>query len=202
MMFAPRSIGAVVERRAAKLRRPHHERIVEQAPAFQIDEQRGDGLVDIVGQRRVLRDHVAVRVPVVGGAGIDQFDEANAALGQPASDQALPGETLRAAARQAVEGERLVGFRAEIERFGRGASACRTRSRKSGCERPGPGRRRAARACRRLSSARASSSRRCWAGGDARANVAHRLRPRNDERPLMAARQEIGSPTPARRHTG
>ena len=36
--------------------------------------------------------HVAVGVPVVARAGVDQLDDADAALDQPAGDQALVGE--------------------------------------------------------------------------------------------------------------
>ena len=47
--------------------------------------------------------HVAVRVPVVAGAGVDQLDEPHAALDQPPGDQALPGERL---ARRRAPGRR------------------------------------------------------------------------------------------------
>ena len=54
-------------------------------------------------------------------AAVDQFDEAHAALGEPAGDEALPAEAVGLAALHAVERERVVGFLRQIEdlaRFG------------------------------------------------------------------------------------
>ena len=59
--------------------------------------------------------HVAVRVPVVARADIDQLDKPHAALGEPAGDEALPTEALRHAALEAVEAHGLVGLPREIE---------------------------------------------------------------------------------------
>ena len=84
------------------------------------------GLVDVLGQRDVVR-HVAVRVPVVRRAGVDQLDEPHAALGQPAGDQALPGEALGA--------RRAPGRRAAASR--RSPSTGRTpRASRAACRRP------------------------------------------------------------------
>src|SRR5262249_17182670 len=48
-------------------------------------------------------------------AHVDQLDEAYALLDHAARDQALPAEARRAAALQAVELQRLVGFLAQVE---------------------------------------------------------------------------------------
>ena len=119
MVFAAFGVLGGVERRAAELGGPDDERVVEHAALLQVGEQRGDRLVDVLGERGVLV-HVAVRVPVARGAGVDQLDETHAALGEPARDEALPGEAFRAAARQSVELVRVVGFLREIEGLGRG----------------------------------------------------------------------------------
>ena len=108
-----------VERRAAKLRGPHHERVGEHPALFQVGEQAGDGLVHVARERGVLL-HVAVRVPVSRGTGIDQLDETHAALGEPAGDEALPGEAFGAAALQSVELVDVVAFTREIEGLRRG----------------------------------------------------------------------------------
>src|SRR5689334_21879919 len=105
MVLAALRSGAVVERRAAELAGPDYEGVVQQATPLQVAEQSGDRAIDILRQRRVLADHIPVSIPVVGSARVDQLDEADAAFGEAAGDQALPGEALVAAARQAVEGE-------------------------------------------------------------------------------------------------
>ena len=52
-------------------------------------------------------------------AAVDQLDEAHAALGEPAGDEALPAEAVALAALQAVERERRVAFLVEIEDLAR-----------------------------------------------------------------------------------
>ena len=59
--------------------------------------------------------HVAVRVPVVRRARVDQFDEADAALRQPARHQALPAEGLGDRFGEAVEILRLGAFALHVE---------------------------------------------------------------------------------------
>src|SRR5262245_17653556 len=61
-----------------------------------------------------------MRIPIVGGAGIDQLDEADAALGHAAGDEALPGEAGGFVAIEAVEVERGIGLLREIEDVGHG----------------------------------------------------------------------------------
>ncbi len=86
----------VVERRAAELRRPDDQHVVEQPAPLQVLDQPGDRLIDLRRQPAVV-GHVAVRVPVAARPGVDQFDEADAALDQPPGDEALPAEPVRAA---------------------------------------------------------------------------------------------------------
>ncbi len=48
----------------------------------------GDGVVDILGQRRVGQ-HVAVGIPIVRGSDVDQLDESHASFDQAASDSSV-----------------------------------------------------------------------------------------------------------------
>ena len=87
------SVLALASRSAAELGRPEHDGVVEHAALFQIDEKGGGGLVDIAGEIGVLF-HLAVRVPVRPGAGVDELDEAHPALGESSGDEALPSKAL------------------------------------------------------------------------------------------------------------
>src|SRR5688572_18998966 len=104
MMLPSLGIRGGVEGSASKLCGPDDQRVVEQAALLEIVQQPGDGLVDVLCERHV-RLHVAVCVPIVRRANVDQLNEPYTAFGQPASHQALPGKALRAAAPQAVETE-------------------------------------------------------------------------------------------------
>ena len=102
MMLAAFVLSRVVERRPAELCRPDDEHFIEQPTPFQIPEQPGNRLVDVLRQSTVV-GHVAMRVPVAAtGTSVDQLDEPHPALDQAASDQALPAESLTATARQPV----------------------------------------------------------------------------------------------------
>src|SRR5687767_3443500 len=57
------AFGAVHAGRAAELRRPDHERVVEHSTGFEIAQQAGDGLIDAFGVLGVF-GHVAVLVPI------------------------------------------------------------------------------------------------------------------------------------------
>src|SRR5262245_21322661 len=77
--------------RAAEFRRPHDQRLVEQAARFQVSDQTGDGLVDIARQRLVSL-HIAVRVPILRRADVYQFNESHAAFYHSTGDYRLPSE--------------------------------------------------------------------------------------------------------------
>ena len=59
-------IGGVVEGRAAKLRGPDDERVVQHAALFENAQQGGDGLIDILRLRRKMRGLWRERVGAFG----------------------------------------------------------------------------------------------------------------------------------------
>lgn len=76
--------------RAAKLGGENDERVFQQAATFQILQQPGDGPVDGAGVFGVQVLEIAVLVPAVA----DDLDEADAALEQAPSDEALPAKLV------------------------------------------------------------------------------------------------------------
>ena len=97
------AVAPLRHRRAAELAGPDDQRVVEHAALLQVGDQRHAGPVDLLGLERDAFLHAAVMVPVL----VVKLDEAHAALGQPAGEQAIGGE--RAIARlAAVEFERLL----------------------------------------------------------------------------------------------
>jgi hypothetical protein len=88
MMIAAEAVlldFALAVSRAAKFTTPDYERVVEQASLFQVREERGAGLIRILGLGTNLFRKVVVMVP---GA-VAKLDESHAALGQPARQQAV-----------------------------------------------------------------------------------------------------------------
>ena len=79
---------ALAERRAAEFAAPDDERVVEHAALLQILHERRRRAFGVVALLLELREQVAVLVP----AGVHQLHEADAALQQPAGDQAVVGE--------------------------------------------------------------------------------------------------------------
>src|SRR5207249_2954144 len=77
-------------------------------------EQAGDGAIDAGGLAAMLL-HVAVGVPVVVRAGVDQLDDADAALDEPPRHEALPAEGAVVAAADAVEAEGRVALARQVE---------------------------------------------------------------------------------------
>ena len=73
--------------RAAELAAPDDQRVVEQPALLQVLDQRGRGLVGVVALAADLVRQVAVLVP----AHVVELDEAHAALGQAAGQQAVGG---------------------------------------------------------------------------------------------------------------
>ena len=109
VVFTSFVIGFLVERGPAKLGSPYDEGAFEHAALFEVGEETGDGAVDVFCEALVIH-HVAVRIPVCAGADVDEFEEADAAFGESAGDEALPTEAGCCSAREAVEGEGCVGF--------------------------------------------------------------------------------------------
>jgi hypothetical protein len=109
LAFAASRIFLFDKRRAAEFRGPDHEGILKHAALFQVAEQTGDRSIDILRQRR-MGVHVAVGIPVLGGAGVDQFHKPDPLLDEPPRHQALPAEAGRLSSRQAVEAEGGVAF--------------------------------------------------------------------------------------------
>src|SRR5579871_2576040 len=100
MMTSP--LGTVDTWSAAEFRRPHDERVVQQATPFEVLEESGNGLIDSLRELGVL-GHVGVGVPIVVGATVDQLDAADAALGEAAGDQTLPAKARRVPALNAIQ---------------------------------------------------------------------------------------------------
>ena len=95
---------AVLVGRAPEFGAPDDECFIKHAARLEILDQPGDGLIDI-GREFVVRTQIAVGVPVVAGAGVDQFDDAHAAFGHAPGHHALPAEALVVAAFEAVLAE-------------------------------------------------------------------------------------------------
>ena len=109
VVLAARGIGGVVEGGAAELGRPDDERLVEHPPRLEIGKQGPDRLIDVLRQADV-RHHVAVGVPVVARAGVDELHEPHTTLDESAGSKALPAEAGRLPGLEAVGGERADRF--------------------------------------------------------------------------------------------
>ena len=83
------AVGAALDhRRPAELAAPDHQRVVEQAALLQVLDQRRAGLVGVLAILLEIRHEVAVLVPRL----VEQLDEPDAPLDQPAGEQAVVGE--------------------------------------------------------------------------------------------------------------
>ena len=139
--------------------------------------------------------HVAVRVPVVVRARVDQLDDPHSAFDQPAGDQALVAERGRVAFLDSVGGERGSWFRGRcrVLRVPRASFLWRRRTRRSG--RGGRDRRARAPAWRTLTSRSMICSSSCnVTGRSGRPEVGYRLRARHDPHALVDRRQEAAVP--------
>src|SRR5262249_12611012 len=74
----------------AELASPDHQNLVQEPALLQVGEERGDGLVPLVGKLAVVSLNVFVVIPRLARAAPD-LDEAHAPLQQTANDQELPG---------------------------------------------------------------------------------------------------------------
>ena len=186
-------IGLLVERRAAEFGRPNDQGPREHPAPLQIGQQSRDRPIDRFGQPSVV-GHIAVRIPIVARAGVDQLQEPHTFLGQSPGHEALPAEPRGGLAIDAVELEGLVRFFTQVERFRRFAlhAEGRLEGTDAGFEGPvgragfevGPVQLLQQREFHRLQ----------IVAGDARLQVRQRLRARHDVGPLMATREEVAPP--------
>ncbi|MCE9608640.1 MAG: hypothetical protein K8R23_00270 [Chthoniobacter sp.] len=144
-------------------------------------------------RERAVGGHVAVGVPVVVRADVDQLDEAHAALGEAAGDEALPREAFAGAVLQAVEVERGVGLAAEVEHLGHGHLHAG-----GGLEGFQPGDQRGVGGMLLLVLAvkaveQAEFERLDFGGGGAADEIRDRLRTREDARAGMDAGEKVGA---------
>ena len=107
-------------RGAAEFGADGHQRVVQQSALFEIGQQAGQGAVDALGLG-TMGLHVAVGIPVVLRASVDEFDDAHASFEQSSGEETLGCEGAAISGRSAVERECGGGFAGQIERFGRGA---------------------------------------------------------------------------------
>ena len=99
--------GGLGEGGTAKLGGESDERIIEHAAAAQVLEQRGHGLVDTLRLAGMVTDHVLMAIPAGTRLAAKrtarvELNEANAALEQPARQDAVARETPRLLALEAV----------------------------------------------------------------------------------------------------
>ena len=90
-MFGPVGPGGPAEFRA-----DGHQRLVQQPALFEVFKRPAIARSTAQGLGPMV-SHVAVRVPVVIRARVDQLDDAHAALDQPPGDQALVAKRGRVA---------------------------------------------------------------------------------------------------------
>ena len=108
-MFASAGVGIAALRRAAKLSGPDHQSFIQHSSSFQVSQQSSDRKIGFPGARAVF-GHVAVRVPIVGRARINQLDKSHAALYSATRRQALPTVACRLATLQTLHGQRGVAL--------------------------------------------------------------------------------------------
>ena len=82
------AVAALAHRRAAEFAGPDDERVLEHAALLEVGDEGHAGAVDFLGLELDAVLHAAVVVPVL----VVELDEAHAALGQPAGEQAVRGE--------------------------------------------------------------------------------------------------------------
>ena len=99
---------------AAELARPEDERVVEQAAAAEVLDQRGLRLIDRLALQPDLLGQVVVRVP----AAHVELDEAHAALGEAPGEEAVRRERAGLANVGAVEREGLLALSGEVDELG------------------------------------------------------------------------------------
>ena len=117
IMIAPGPF--LIERRPSELSAPHHQRIFQHAPRFQIGQQSGDRFVRSTAPLAVVALDVIVRIPPAAGTAIELY-KTDAALYQPPRHQAVLSVRSRFRIVDAVHILRGRGFAVQIHRFGGG----------------------------------------------------------------------------------
>src|SRR5215471_21133803 len=90
---------------AAELAAPDHERRIEQAACFEVDQQPGNAVVRLCRPSQVIRVARDMAVPIVGihAVAVPHLYEANAAFNQTPREQTSPSEVGCLGILQAVE---------------------------------------------------------------------------------------------------
>ena len=104
---------ALRHRRAAKLAGPHDERVIEHPALLEIGNERGAGLVDLLGAERQLLLQQTVVIPIA----VVELDKTYAALRETAREQAVRGKRT-VARRAAVECQGARVLAAQIRQLG------------------------------------------------------------------------------------
>ena len=107
-------VASLDHRSAAELAAPNDQRVVEQAPLFEVAQQRGGGFVGCSALLFESADESAVMVPRF----MEELHAADAALDQSPSQQAVVGET-RLARFRAVHLQDVLGFVGDVHQFRR-----------------------------------------------------------------------------------
>ncbi len=119
MMVA--TVGPLRTRCAAELGRPDDDRVLQQPAPFEIDQQPGHRPVDLRTQRRMIRAEAGMGVPGTGRpTSMEDLNEANAALRQPARRQELLAERTSDLVVQSIELLCRSVFIAESQYLGHG----------------------------------------------------------------------------------
>ena len=120
---APRVVVAALalfaHRHAAELAAPDHQRVVPQAAALQVGEQRGDGAVGAAAHLGVITEDIVVSVPAVRVARV-KLHEPDAPLQQSPREQTARAELGGLGIAQAVKLLSLRRLLRQIDRLGRG----------------------------------------------------------------------------------
>ena len=117
----------------AELAAPDHQRLVEQTALFQVLDEGGGGLVDVLALAADLRRQAAVLVP----AAVHELDEPHAALDHPPGEQAVAGEAAvdRAVSSRPYMSQDRLRLARQVGQLGdrRSASGRPSRTGRSGC---------------------------------------------------------------------
>ena len=106
--------NALAKNSAAEFGEEHHQRVFEEAALFEVVDEGGGGLVDVAALVGELAFDGDVLVP----AAVEELDEADAALEQPAGHEAVGGVAAGFVDFGAVAVDDVLRFAAEVRQFG------------------------------------------------------------------------------------